>query len=137
MYEQRLLLPRKPRDVLLVGHLKTANQVLCAAGLPEPPLPNALTQQTRTHTIPLLVKEKVPTFVRILGMDGASRVTCTVRGLGAPCQEVGSGCRRASTAAKLFSSHRRFAKEKAWACVNAHAEAVLREINIQYFQKHA
>lgn len=34
-----------------------------------------------THN-PLLVKEKVPTFVRIPGIDGASRVTCTVRGPG-------------------------------------------------------
>lgn len=34
-----------------------------------------------THN-PLLVKEKVPTFVRIPGIDGASRVTCTARGLG-------------------------------------------------------
>lgn len=38
---------------------------------------------THTHTHnPLLVKEKVPTFVRIPGIDGASRVTCTVRGPG-------------------------------------------------------
>lgn len=38
---------------------------------------------TRTHTQnPLLVKEKVPTFVRILGIDAASRVTCTARDSG-------------------------------------------------------
>lgn len=38
---------------------------------------------THTHTQnPLLVKEKVPTFVRILGIDAASRVTCTARDSG-------------------------------------------------------
>lgn len=31
---------------------------------------------------PLLVKEKAPTFVRIPGISGASRVTCTARGPG-------------------------------------------------------
>lgn len=46
--------------------------------LPELPPPSH-----NTHTYnPLLVKEKVPTFVRIPGIDGASRVTCTVRGQG-------------------------------------------------------
>lgn len=54
--------------------------MLSEADLPElhphPPL-----QHTHTHN-PLLVKEKVPTFVRIPGIDAASRVTCTVRGLG-------------------------------------------------------
>lgn len=48
--------------------------------LPELPLPNTCTH-THVHNL-LLVKEKVPTFVRILGMDGASGVTRTVRGSG-------------------------------------------------------
>ena len=46
----------------------------------QPPL---LSTHTNAHAHnPLLVKEKVPTFVRILGIDGASGVTGTVRGPG-------------------------------------------------------
>lgn len=46
----------------------------------QPPSPSMHTP-ARTHN-PLLVKEKVPTFVRILGIDGTSGVTGTVRGPG-------------------------------------------------------
>lgn len=51
--------------------------MLSAADLPDLP------DQPPRHTHnPLLDKEKVPTFVRIHGIDGASGVTCTVRGPG-------------------------------------------------------